>query len=125
MVCVSTTTFTVKVNGVGYGFFLEKRGLRQGDPISPLLFILVMEYFSRVLRRMSKLPDFRFHPMCKGHQLTHLTFADDLMIFYKGNETSVQRIMGAIKHFSEITGLSANSEKSNIYTAGVNVEIQK
>lgn len=125
MVCVTTTTFTVKVNGVGYGFFHGKRGLRQGDPISTLIFVLVMEYFTRVLSRMSKVPDFRFYPMCKGHQLTHLTFADDLVIFCKGTEALVQRIMEAIKHFSETTGLSANSEKSNIYIAGVNAGTHK
>ncbi|XP_070049962.1 uncharacterized protein [Nicotiana tomentosiformis] len=83
MVCVTTTMFTVKINREGHGYFAGKRGLRQGDPLSPLLFILVMEYLSRSLKIISRLPDFRFHPMCKELQLTHLTFADDLMIFVK------------------------------------------
>ncbi|KAH0695979.1 hypothetical protein KY289_013461 [Solanum tuberosum] len=84
LTCVNTPKFSVKVNGQSYGFFEGQRGLRQGDPASPLLFILVMEYLSRTLKTMSMLPDFRFHPMCKGLNLTHLTFADDLMIFCYG-----------------------------------------
>ncbi|XP_049399804.1 uncharacterized protein LOC125863873 [Solanum stenotomum] len=63
--CVTTTRFTVKVNGEGYGYFVGKRGLRQGDPISPLLFVLVMAYLTRILRKMSDLADVKYHPMCK------------------------------------------------------------
>lgn len=124
MTCVSTITFTIKVNGEGCGFFPGKRGLRQGDPISPLLFVLVMEYFTRVMSRMNKFSDFRYHPMCKGQQIIHLTFADDLIIFCKGTETLVQRIMKAIKHFTATTGLAANADKSNIFLAGVNQRMQ-
>ncbi|XP_060216398.1 uncharacterized protein LOC132643887 [Lycium barbarum] len=78
---ISCSIFSVKVNGDSYGYFKGKRGLR-------LLFVLLMEYLSRVLKKMSQLPDFRYHPMCKEMQLTHLTFPNDLMIFCKGAESS-------------------------------------
>lgn len=53
MVCITTTKFSMKVNGVGYGYFEGNGGLRQGDPILPLLFVLVMKYLTRTLKRMS------------------------------------------------------------------------
>lgn len=57
--------------------------------MSPLLFVMV-EYLSRVLNKMALLPNFRFHPMCKRLRMKSLIFADDLMIFCKGNISSVQ-----------------------------------
>nr|XP_009785050.1 PREDICTED: uncharacterized protein LOC104233358 [Nicotiana sylvestris] len=99
MVGVTSTSFTIKVNGEGYGYFKGKRGLRQGDRMS-LLFVLVMEYLSRVLRQMGDLPDFQYHPMYKSTKLTHLIFADDLILFVKGTIKSIYRMMEAINHFS-------------------------
>ncbi|XP_019262934.1 PREDICTED: uncharacterized protein LOC109240719 [Nicotiana attenuata] len=94
--CVTTTQSSIRINGENHGYFKGRRGLRQGDPISLLLFVLVMEYLSRVLGKMSELPDFRYHPMCKETRLTHLVFADDLMIFCKGNLKSIARVMEAL-----------------------------
>ena len=69
---------------------------------------------------MSELPDFHFHPMYEKLNLTHLIFANDLMMFCKGDVQSVSRIIEALQHFSSVTGLVANMEKSNIFMAGVN-----
>lgn len=98
MKCVASTKFPIKVNGEGHGYFEGRRGLRQGDPMSPLLFVLVMEYFSRTLKKIGELPDFKYHPMCKQTKLTHLLFADDLMLFCKGDMKYVSRLMEA--HYS-------------------------
>lgn len=113
---MTTTKFTIKINGEGHGCFAGKRGLRQGGHIFSLLFVLVMEYLSRTLKTISMLPDFKFHPMCKGLQLTHLIFADD---FCKGNVSSVNSVMKVLGHFSKVLGLTANMDKSNIFIAKV------
>ncbi|WMV08792.1 hypothetical protein MTR67_002177 [Solanum verrucosum] len=68
---------------------------------------------------MSMLPNFKYYPMCKKVQLTRLIFADDLMIFCKGNLASMSRVMEALAHFSAATGLEANMEKSSVFIARV------
>ena len=54
--------------------------------------------------------------MCKKLKLTHLIFADDLMV---GNINSVSRVMEALTHFNDVTDLQANMDKSNLFLAGV------
>lgn len=65
MECVTMTKFSVKVNGDKHGYFKGRIEQRHGDPMSPFLFFMVMEYLSRVLNKMTLLPNFRFYPMCK------------------------------------------------------------
>lgn len=62
MECVSSPKFTLLINCQLHGFFEGKRGLRQGDPMSPLLFVICMEYLTRTLDLVSDSPHFRFHP---------------------------------------------------------------
>ncbi|WMV57688.1 hypothetical protein MTR67_051073 [Solanum verrucosum] len=87
--------------------------------MSSLLFMLVMEYLSRALQKVGELPDFKFHPMCHSTKLNHLIFADDLMLFCKGDLKSIRRKIEVLNHFSRVTGLVANLDKSNIFVAGV------
>lgn len=118
MTCVANTRFFIKVNGYSYGYIEGKIGIRQGDPMSPLLFILVMEYLSRVLQQIRVLPNFIYHSMCRETKLTYLAFADDLMIFCKAINMIVKRVKEALKHFTNVTGLVDNKDKSSIYIAG-------
>ncbi|KAL2932526.1 LINE-1 retrotransposable element ORF2 protein [Bienertia sinuspersici] len=117
--CVTTPKFSIVLNGCPYGFFKSKRGLRQGDPLSPLLFVICMEYLSRVLKHMTKDKQFKHHPRCRGLGLTHLCFADDLILCSKGDRYSIQRLLDAFHHFSMVSGLEANNGKTEVYSCGM------
>ncbi|XP_074291861.1 uncharacterized protein LOC141618677 [Silene latifolia] len=65
MQCVSTTSYSISLNGNLFGYFQGKRGLRQGAPLSPLLFTICLEYLSRLIEWVQIRPEFRFHPFCK------------------------------------------------------------
>nr|GEX00064.1 hypothetical protein [Tanacetum cinerariifolium] len=120
MNCVTSTSFTVNVKGDHMGFFKGMRGLRQGDPLSPYLFTLVMKVFNLVLRREIDMnPTFRFHWQCKELKLTHLCFADDLLLFCNGDSSSVAVLKNAISIFGGLSGLLPNFTKSTVFFGNV------
>ena len=122
--CITTPSFSVSVNGELAGFFASKRGLTQGDPLSPFLFIIVMEAFSRSLSVAAHRQEFLFHPKCKDINLTHLSFADDIFLFAGGTNSSVQIIMEELNRFENFSGLHVNNQKSAIFIAGVNDDVK-
>ena len=83
--CISTVKFLVLVNGSPVGFFGSSRGLRQSDPLSPLLFLMVMEVLSRLLKR-TKNGGFLYGFQAGSHSyggihISYLLFADDTILF--------------------------------------------
>ncbi|XP_074271282.1 uncharacterized protein LOC141595213 [Silene latifolia] len=125
MECVRSTSFSIALNGETFGFFQGKRGLRQGDPMSPLLFTLCMEYLSRILLCATRKLPFSYHPLCHRMKLTHLIFADDLLLFCKGDIKSIMVILRSYSAFSVASGLNMNAQKSCAYFNGVNEELKR
>lgn len=89
IICISTTQYAIALNGRVYGCIKWKRGLRLGDSISPLIFVICMEYFIRIMNWVTTLEGFSFHTKYKSLKLNHLCFADDVLMFCKG-ESSMQ-----------------------------------
>ncbi|XP_074289299.1 uncharacterized protein LOC141614454 [Silene latifolia] len=125
MTCVRTPHFSLQLDGSHFGYFAGKRGLRQGDPISPLLFTICMEYLSRVLMYATQNWFFRFHPLCRSLKLTHLLFADDLLLFCRGDVRSIMLLLRAFSTFSATSGLVVNEAKSEVVFAGVSDELKQ
>ncbi|XP_019248680.1 PREDICTED: uncharacterized protein LOC109227945 [Nicotiana attenuata] len=119
MECVTTINYTTMVNGEPTQLFDAAKGLRQGDPISHLLFAIVMEYLSRNLTKLKEVKSFKFHPRCAKLGITHLSYADDLLLFARGDLNSISHIHECFNHFSQVSCLQANLKKSSVYFGGV------
>ncbi|GJT98864.1 RNA-directed DNA polymerase, eukaryota, reverse transcriptase zinc-binding domain protein [Tanacetum coccineum] len=117
---VSSTSFSISINGTLHGYFKGERGLRQGDPMSPYLFTLVMEVLTLMLRRRVRNSDtFTYHPNCSHLNIINLCFADDLFLFAHGDVNSARVIMEALDEFKNTLGLVPSLPKSTAYFSNV------
>ncbi|KAL0445014.1 UNVERIFIED_CONTAM: LINE-1 retrotransposable element O protein [Sesamum latifolium] len=113
--CVTTVSYSISLNGGPYGFFKGERGLRQGDPLSPFLFVLIMEMLNLIIRaRIRNSGLFSFHWRCKELEIAMLSFADDLLLFSEADVNSITLFKDALMEFSDASGLEANPSKSVI-----------
>ncbi|GJW48256.1 RNA-directed DNA polymerase, eukaryota, reverse transcriptase zinc-binding domain protein [Tanacetum coccineum] len=124
MTYVKTSKFSICVNGDDHGYFHKVRGLRQGDPMSPYLFTLVMEVFSLLLaKNIQKAKKFKFHYGCKDLKLSNMCFADDLLVLCNGDVESVGVIKQTMDQFSSIYRLFPNMAKSVIFFGSVPLNV--
>ncbi|KAL0328139.1 UNVERIFIED_CONTAM: Retrovirus-related Pol polyprotein from type-2 retrotransposable element R2DM [Sesamum calycinum] len=113
--CVTTPTFSVCINGSAHGFFKGARGLRQGDPMSPYLFMLVMEVLYMILQQLiEQKTAFRYHWRCAELSLFQLGFAYDLLLFCKAHGPSIVVFQGGLELFATLSGLHVNPAKRQL-----------
>uniref|UniRef100_A0A2N9J2H5 Reverse transcriptase domain-containing protein n=1 Tax=Fagus sylvatica TaxID=28930 RepID=A0A2N9J2H5_FAGSY len=114
--------FSVLVNGSPEGFFRSSRGLRHGDPLSPLLFLLVMEMLSRMLKTVESKG--LIHGFSVGGNtsdglcISHLLYADDTILFCDAKMDQLLYIRMVLTCFEAITGLRVNMAKSEMVSVG-------
>lgn len=102
----------------------RKKGLRQGDPLSPnYLFVVCMEDLSQLLHKATIDGSINFHPKCAKLKLTHLCFADDLLLFTEASFSSLQGMKSIMSDFQQISGLGVIYNKSELYCSGISVEL--
>jgi len=115
--CISFVRFSMLVNGSPYGFFSSSRGLRQGDPLSPILFVFVMEALSRMISVAVSgglLEGFKVG----NAAFSHLLFADDTLIFCSAHSSQLRHLQGLFLLFEAASGLKFNLAKSNLIPVG-------
>nr|GEV87928.1 hypothetical protein [Tanacetum cinerariifolium] len=120
IVCVTSTSFSLSINGYLHGYFKGKRGLRQGDPMSPYLFTLVMEVLTLMLKRRARDSNyFTYHRYCSKINFINLCFADDLFLFAHGDKDSARVIMDSLEEFKNVSGLTHSLPKSTTLKSGL------
>ena len=121
--CISTASFSVLINGTPAGFFQSSRGLRQGDPLSPYLFVIGMEVLSSLINRAVdgnylsgiKIANERGEEV----SISHLFYADDTLIFCKDDLEQLKFLSWILMWFEAILGLKINLTKSEIIPIGL------
>ncbi|KAL4312751.1 hypothetical protein GQ457_01G025880 [Hibiscus cannabinus] len=121
--CISSANVSILVNGSPTIPFTIGRGLRQGCPLSPMLFNLVAEALSALLRKATVLGFFNgFSIGQPALEVSHLQFADDLIIFCGPSKTQIINIVRIFKGFEIAGGLKLNLSKTSLM--GINVDEQ-
>ena len=125
--CISTAKFSVLVNGVPTGFFSSSKGLCQGDPLSPYLFVVGMEVLSVLIRRAMKGGFISGCNIWRGSgsvaNITHLLFADDTIVFCEAKKEDMTYLSWILCWFEAVLGLRINLTKSEIIPVGEVEEI--
>ena len=86
MRCVRSVTYSIKINGNPRGHIIPSKGIRQGDPLSPYLFLLCAEGLLALIKVSMARGDMKGVSVCRGGPtLSHLFFANDSLIFYKAS----------------------------------------
>jgi hypothetical protein len=106
-ICISTTSFSVLLNGSSFGHFQPSWGLRQGDSLSPFLFIIGTEAISRMLHNSLR----GFKISRSDASLNHLLFADDLVIFTSATSSEASIIKNCLDKYSSWLGQFVNFAK--------------
>lgn len=115
MACISTVTYEVLINGSPYGKIYPTRGLRQGDPLSPYLFLFCADVLSCLLRKAER--DRRIHGIkitnnCPS--ISHLLFADDSLFFCRTTTQNCEELAAIFKRYEEASGQKINYSKSSV-----------
>lgn len=114
--CINSCWFSILINGAPAGFFKSSRGLRQGDPLSPSLFILAAEYISQCLDKLILgRREMRFFTSRYGLEVSHLAYADDVIVFTQARQASIQEFVECLRHYAAVSGQKVNMEKSQFY----------
>ncbi|GAA0152032.1 hypothetical protein LIER_37405 [Lithospermum erythrorhizon] len=114
---INNSWFSILINGEAAGYFKSTKGIRQGDPLSPSLFILAEDYLLRSLAQLqSQFPSMAFNTKCKVI-IPCLAFADDCLLFCNGSKSALKKTTELLTHYQAVSGQLINKGKSSYITS--------
>lgn len=115
MRCVTSVTYSVLVNERAHGFIKPERGIRQGDPLSPFLFILCAEALVNILNKVERNGNLHgVKASDSGPKVHHLLFADDSLLMCKANREESSELKRCLEVYGKASGQVINFQKSSI-----------
>nr|XP_023888394.1 uncharacterized protein LOC112000487 [Quercus suber] len=127
MECITTVTYSIMVNGEPKGLIILSRGLRQGDPISPYLFLFCAEGLNAIFQKVAENGEIYGFSICKnGPKLTHLFFTDDCLLFCRSTLEECEKIQELLACYEEASGQMVNKEKTTLFfSKNTDVQVQE
>jgi len=111
---------SISINGTQQGYFKCNRGVRQGDPLSPLLFCIAEEVLSRSISILAEQGKIDLISASRNNHIpSHCFYADDLMVFCKGKMSSLEALKSLFTRYASCSGQVMNLRKSYIYAGGI------
>lgn len=119
-VILKSAFLSISINGESHGYFNCTRGVRQGDPLSPFLFCIAEDVLNRSLSKLVETGKLKLIKGTRNFNVpSHSFYADDLMIFYKGNITGLQYLQQLFSRYAFASGQVINNGKSTIYSNSI------
>lgn len=116
MVCVNSVSYSILVNGEPKGLIHPTRGIRQGDPLSPFLFLLCIKGLHSLISKADNEGSIRGFSLCRRcPRLTHLLFVGDSLLFCRANRHDYQKVLEILVIYESVSRQQINRRKTYLF----------